>query len=484
MANSYAILNELIRSNSEVATFQKEKLGELTAKDFPFADSETLITALKQINEAILLVFEDLKIQYQELESEYSDEKSSEADPYEELLDDLLIYSKLLWNINQLVYFVEQSAREHVAQSTVFLISYLTKKYSSNSSFFLTPLFEHNFLYRNLGRHLRDLIVDSIPNADEILKGLPQNFSVLSFPEMHRDNILANILLAHEVGHFIVNVESLESKVTTHVKIDNKSFSEYVDNFGSQRIELKEEQRKISDFLQMEKVKTQILEYITKSIESWIRELLSDMIGFRLSGPVFVFALADELLTMLPHGLANERYPPTSYRLKLVLQEIKGKRFIESISDPDDRKKIDELIMKIEAYLNTPSDMNPDERLKIVYQSVQAVEPIIKSTVDEVTRGIEYSPAQFGKDICKLIRKLEEITPPCEIKDGSPANIISILNAGMIYKMTWMKGGKYSITKKEDIQETEHTINALVLRSIEMSVLEEQMLEYLHTTKG
>lgn len=67
-------------------------------------------------------------------------------------------------------------------------------------------------------------------------------------------------------------------------------------------------------------------------------------------------------------------------------------------------------------------------------------------------------------------------------KRCEPANIISILNAGMIYKMTWMKDGRYKASKREDIENTERTINALVLRSIEMSILEQQMLEHLQKT--
>ncbi|WP_337863493.1 hypothetical protein [Nitrososphaera sp.] len=418
MANSYAILSELIRSNSEVATFQKDKLSELAAKDFPFPDSERLITVLKEVNEEILIIFDELQSQFQKLEHS-DDDESDDENTYEELLGDLLVYSKLLWNINLLVYFVEQSAREHVSQSTVFLISYLTKKYTHNSSFFLTPLSEHNFLYRNLGRYLKDLIGDSIPNATEILKKLPENFSILSFPEIHRDNILANILLAHEVGHFIVNVEGLESKVNTKVKIDNKLFSDYMNRIGSATVEVNKKQRTISEFFEMEKVQAQILEQLTKSIESWIRELLSDMIGFRLTGPVFVFALADELLTMLPHGLANDRYPPTSYRLRIILAEIEKQKFIDAVENPEDRKKITGLIEKIKVYLTTPSAPNHDERLDIVYQAVDAVEPIIKQIADEATIGMQYASTQFGQDVCKLIKKLEEITPPCEIKDAN-----------------------------------------------------------------
>lgn len=473
MANAYAILNELIRSNAEVAAFQKDKLNELAAKDFPFSDSKKLIIALKEINEEILNTFDELRKEFQQLES------SDDVTQYQELQNDLSGYSKLLWNVNQLVYFVEQSAREHVSQSTVFLISYLTKRYAKHSSFFLTPLSEHNFLYRNIGRYLKDLIVDSIPNAQNILSKLPQNFSVLSFPEIHRDNILANILLAHEVGHFIVNFEGLESKVNTKVSIDNKLFSDYLQRVGSTEVKLDDKQRTLSEFFEMEKIHAQLLEILTRSIESWIRELLSDMIGFRLCGPVFIIALADELLTMFPHGLSNDRYPSTSYRIRIILNEIEGQKFMDAIENTEDRIRISQILQKIKDYTKTPSIKSDELLLDIVSNAVEAVESVIIQTANEATKGIHYTPQQFGKDISKLIVKLDELTPPCEIKDGEPANIISILNAGMIYKMTWIQDGKYKASKREDVEDTERTINALVLRSIEMSILEQQMLDHL-----
>jgi len=200
------------------------------------------------------------------------------------------------------------------------------------------------------------------------------------------------------------------------------------------------------------------------------------MIGFKLAGPVFIIALSEMLLSMFQHGMASDRYPPTSYRLQLLLEELDSQKFIDSVTY-EDQEKIREIINEIREYVKTPSVSIQDPILTMVYKAVDSVKTLITTTAHEVTKNMQYKPVSFGTDIPNLLKKLENLTPPCEIKDGEPANIISILNAGMIYKMTWMHGNKYASAKREDIEETERTINALVLRSIEMSVMHQNMLD-------
>jgi hypothetical protein len=479
LANPYAILNEFIRYNSEAASFQKEKIKELTVKDFPFSDSELFVNALRRINEEIIKKFDLLELNCQELHKRYDEDVLQDIDnTYNEIHEDLLFDSQLMWSIGELTHYVEASGREHVSQSTVFLVSYLTKQYEQSSSFFLTPLNEHNFQYRNLARRLRKLIKDSIPSAETILHDLRQNFSILSFPGIYRDNIVANILLAHEVGHFIVDTNKLESQITPKVRIDTFRLYEYSKRVASTPVDSRKKQPKISDFLDKEQIKTNISKSLVLSIESWIRELLSDMIGFKLSGPVFIFALANELLSMFPHGLANNNYPPPSLRLKFILNEIEKCGYVAELGGGY-KEAVKNLIEEIKSYIETPSLQSKDEFLHIVYDAINSVTSDINQVADKNTINMQYSPKSFGNDIPILLDKLMNIIPPCEISSNVPANIISILNAGMIYKMTWRKDQKYYAATVDDIEQTERTINALVLRSIEMSVLQQQCLNHL-----
>jgi len=470
LAHPYAILNELLRSNSEIVTFQKNKINELATKDFPF-DSKDLIDVLKAINKEIAKIFENLQQTFQDYQSKYTNVVFiTGANPYEDLLVDLLNHIQLVWIINALIHFMEQSSHENVSQSAVFLIDRLTKNFSEDSKFLLTPIFENNFTYRNIGKHISDLIRDALPNAKEILAKFPENFSILSFPAIHRDNIVSNILLAHEVGHFFINIKNLEQKIFSKIQIDVIKFRNYINNsvLGKKsQITEQETQTIIADNWG----------FLTQSIQSWIRELLSDAVGFRLTGPVFVFMLSETLLSLSHHSIMTRRHPPPSMRIKIILDQIEKRSFIKNLKNGN-KKNIEELLEQITDYVNTPKLSQENFLLEFVFESVSGVIDEINKIVDDETKNFQYSTQEFATNVPILMKKLDEIIPPCEIENEKPADVISILNAGIIYKMTWMKENKYNIKTVEERENLEKTVNALVLKAIELSVLDSMMLKH------
>ncbi len=452
MEKSFTIIGELIRSNTEIARFQQDNIQDLLTKDYPYEDSKRLIDVLEQINKEIIKILEGLKTNFSTLEKQREGGTPPDTIQYERLSNKLLIYSKLIWELNTILHYVEQSVRENVSQSTVFLINHLAREYEKTSSFFLTATTEHNYLYRDIKNEVRELIQDSIPNTVEIIARLRENFSRISFPTIYRDNIVTNVLLAHEIGHFIVELNKL-----------NKAFP------------------KITMKIPTIYAKEVTMDELTYTYEKWIVELWSDMIGFNLSGPVFFFALAEEMLSMFGPTAAGKRHPPPNYRLKLLLEEVESRKFIEAVKDDEERKRIKELVENIKNYIPDVKPVKPLHKLALKY--VDSIKDQIKKTANNTTKKVQYAPKSFGKDIPKLLQKLEDIIPPCEIEDGKPADIISILNAGMIYKMTWQnKAGKKKLSRKT-IDETERTINEIVLYSIELSVLQKEMLQNMKRKK-
>ena len=175
------------------------------------------------------------------------------------------------------------------------------------------------------------------------------------------------------------------------------------------------------------------------------------------------------------------------------MAEIDAMKFVEQVVEDEARVKVAKLLGNMKSFLTTPSAAqgnifdktlpsnfkNQDQLFAIVVKAVKSVQDKIKSVADNVTLGIQYSPPRFGMDIGILLKKMEETIPPCETEKGTPADIISILNAGIIYKMTWKDSGKLESSTKESIQDAENDINALVLHSIESSVLQKELLSYM-----
>ena len=563
MANPHEILGQLIRSSSEAAIFQKEKLTELSTKDFPFPDSRSFLEPLISINGAIISRFDEFRKEFDGLIKQNGSEES-----FLDLHDSIILHTGLLWSVNSLVHYVQQTAREYVSQSTVILVSHLTKQfgsqhlfdwnvssqndfsklkkflverfgiklssvrpkisretiqfqskekiqilldenglraflrirdksiyefickkkgntvsvYSRKSIFLLTPITESNFQYSDIGTRLKKWI-QVFPDQGKILSLLPDNMSLLSFPDIYRDNIVANVLLAHEVGHFMVNVKHLVSKI--NIKIDKDMLDAYLKKNISNEEGI-DKKKTISDshWLTGQKLKSLVYD----SIKNWIEELLCDMIAFRLSGPVFVFGMADLLLTHGKKSTLTNDYPHISYRLSHIISEIERMGFVERVTDKKYRKSIGELINKIKSFLNLPDEQDNnniifDENLpqslkdqqmlfKVVLKAVENSLKDINKIANEITKGLQYTSEKFGNDMSVLIPKLDDKIPPSETEGGKPADIISILNAGIIYKMTWRLSGKYDSSTIEAIQDTEKSINSLVLHAIESTSLQ------------
>lgn len=577
MANSYAILGQLIRSSAEAANFQKNKLKELSTKDFPFSGSHLFIKALMLINEGIISVFDKFRIEFDNLIQNSPETETSVEEDFTELQQSIILHTQLIWYFNRHIHYVEQTAREYVSLATVFLVSNLTKPYtdqfyfdwdncakdpsslfdflrerfqlkldkptihqlennnsieiisnnsvlkielnpdkrkavlrenetpiyefgckregnrlitySGTSIFLLTPVDKQNFEYLDIGTTLKKLI-PIFPNSDKILELIPENVSVLSFPEIYRDNIVANILLAHEVGHFIVKVKNLASQISREAQIDETMLSKYVNELSSSQVGLKE-QKTISHYIESERLSTLLRTSVEASITSWVEELLCDMIAFRFSGPVFVFGLSELLLSSGYYSVSTHDYPSPSYRIKFIISEIKRLKFLEYIEKNGDKENISRLLDEIESYVEISSGMqqvvfdkklpsgirNQEKLFDIVTKAVTSLEYKIRETAEIVTKYKEYKPEKFGKDLSKLIEKLEEVVPPCEVDRGIPSDLISILNAGIVYKMIWKSLGTFDSSNMENIQETEKNINGLVLHSIEASVFQRNILD-------
>jgi len=305
------------------------------------------------------------------------------------------------------------------------LLEDLTRTFK-NAKFFLTPIFEHNYSYRDLKNYLTK-VTEILPNTKHVLSLLPDHLSVLQFPDIYRDNLVANSLLGHEVGHFIDDVYGITEKITPKALINKAKFEDLLQRLKKD-IEV-EMRGPLPEFIKLEQIRTDLLTRINYSINRWIMELTSDLIAFRLCGPVFLFALSEFLLSRHHPDYSSDKYPPAVLRLGLLLEEFTDIGFIDYIQERGDKNLITELINGIKNYLDTTkTDSNTD----IVYDTVVSIKSLIKQEANSCTKGFQYEPKLFGEEVFKLIERLREFIPPCEIDYQKPANLVSILNAGMI----------------------------------------------------
>jgi len=98
----------------------------------------------------------------------------------------------------------------------------------------------------------------------------------------------------------------------------------------------------------------------------------------------------------------------------------------------------------------------------------------------------EYKPEQFAKDVFQLSRQLDFLVPPAEIEVGKPANPVSIINAGALYKTLLVENLYKALEATTSIDETKvrDKLHSLILKALELSDIETRMRELLKGGKS
>ncbi|MCH7680034.1 hypothetical protein IID10_11845, partial [candidate division KSB1 bacterium] len=211
------------------------------------------------------------------------------------------------------------------------------------------------------------------------------------------------------------------------------------DNEDSAKEKLKNK-GKLKD-AEKDKIKNEIHERIFSNIMAGAEEILCDLIGFRTMGPVLLFATVEFLLSETPTYKIYQNYPPPALRLQALIDEIKLGGFVEKLTG---ELKVDfkELVTNIEDHISPENIGNYSQEELLQYSTCKQIIPELRKIADGViTRHSElkYSAETFGSDLPILIKKLRRLIPPCENKRGIPANMISILNSGMIFRLLTKK---------------------------------------------
>ena len=457
MATNNQALKILVKSSKQLLLLQIERLEQLSAKDFPYSTSKEIIGLMHEIFKQILESIKNLEDQVETVK------KSEEI---KDIKTDLRLFTKFVFSQNETLNMLESSTREKVSQNTVFLIKYLTKKFLP-SKFLITAVFEHNFGITYWGKELQKAIKDMDVNISSYPK--PESFFILSFPAVYRDNLVANSILGHELGHFIIQDKFLLTGIKKpEVKYDTKLFKKLVET------KIKEVEK--GSHIPKNVIEAETKQYYNGKIKGevtfGIEEILSDLIGFRLFGPVMLFSLSEFLLVDRPSFIIGKQgYPPPSMRLRILLEELDATGYISKIKDKNLKKILETIIDSIDCFIKNDGKTNYDLEGQIKMDAWTNIIPKLKTIANNITKEMQYSKDAFGKDMPILIEKLADLTPPCEREQGIPASLISILNAGMIFRIAWNK-----LTKK-DLKDIEPKIDSLVLRAAEQSIIASQFNE-------
>src|SRR3990170_1561695 len=303
MAAEDAIPSILIQTVKESAFYTKNRLEELLSADYPYPTSQEFIRALIAIHKGLLQKLEQMDI------------TTKIENGFEEKAIAIQRYGQILNSLHSLLQILEMGRREYVPQGIVILIANTMKVFSSTAKFLLLPTYEYNYMYVELINPLKTALRDILVDLEKTL-GFADKFAIFWFPLAHKENALLNVLLAHEIGHFLSDEKQIVGKLISKVTIDQSKIQEIAQELLQTRLVTEKKDIKINDFFGLETAKAQVMLEVVAKVSEKLRELVADSIAFHLFGPAFLIALGNFLVTLQDPNVEPKGYPSPKVRLR------------------------------------------------------------------------------------------------------------------------------------------------------------------------
>jgi len=486
MAGSSLLIRNLLDTVKEEYFYHSKRVDQLKLGDYPFPWSSTLLTKLSEIDDAILRELDKLD---KELQQTKKDPQTIALT--KENLDAIQRYGQLVGVLHYVLTFFEIGHRQYLPEGTAVPIKNAIRLFDKSAAFVLVPIFEYNYIYLDLMKLLKTALQYALPDIEKIFSDMPGRYAVFGFPLIQKQNIISNTMLAHEVGHFVDEVAGLSDKILKRVTLDKKRIERIVNQLEKARVGERKEVR-LTYFISPDTLRAEITKLAVSQISQWLKELVSDAVAFHLFGPVFLHSLSNFLLSMVEIDEASSDHPPPRMRIKLLLEEFKEKKYAEilkGVKETDDKKMADDFVslsLELESILGTIKPGELTEFQELVMDSVQNVIPELKKEVNNYVISFEYRPEQFRDEVFQLSRRLDFIVPPAEIDVGKPALPVSILNAGLLYKMLLVRRlyGVFDAATSKDEIAVRDKLHALILKALELSDIETQMKQILKDSES
>lgn len=474
MAQPSLLIQNLLNATREEYFYHSNRVDQIRHNDYPFQCCLQFLDKLIKIDEEVLQELD-------RIEKEVIDNPNYSL---KESIEKIQRYGQLVGVLHYVLTFFEIGNREYIPIGTLVSLKNLIRKVDAVSAFTLIPIFDYNYIYLDLMVMLKRAARDALPDKiDEIFSGMPEKYAVFGFPLVMKNNVILNVILAHEVGHFMDDSAKISERILEHVSIDQKKIEKFAKRL--EKVKFGERQDiQLTYFISPDTLRADIMKMAATHISDWLKELVADILAFHCFGPAYLQSVSDFLMIMVKIDEASGDHPSPRFRIKLLLEEFKDKGFAK-ISE---NKSVNEQLRKYIGFfseLNDAIDDLPqttsDEFQEIVIDSVKKVIPTLKKEVTNFTSGLIYTPREFKADVTELSKHLDLIVPPVELEMGKTANPVSITNSGAFYKMMLINKLYTVFNAKNTMEEVKvrDKLHSLILKALELGDISEQMKKVL-----
>lgn len=360
---------------------------------------------------------------------------------------------------------------------------YTSEKFPRDLNIIIRPQWKYNYSYFNIIIILKR--IESVIGDEEtklkIDKIAPSCFPILSFAGLERDNVLQHIVLAHEIGHLIDEVEEITSNKNVSQDVSStfkrseilEKFREYLElsiKLIDEEDKKDKKERSAEDALfTQRKAISQAQNEISSRISKWLEEITADIIAVRIIGPSFIFALYQTQIAQVSKMGPVGDYPPPQIRLENCIrywkEEIdKDNKFFEAVATGTDHTEIitcirdflDKIERRESEISDAPSHIEELEKQKH-YLLTEILQQVVETSLDSIKKLLRLKVPSFklGSNLFLLIEELQNRITPVALEEEedddqcSKCDIATILNAGWMFWLTHQMDVRDSVEQKE-----------------------------------
>ncbi len=471
MAKTDCVLQILIHTVKEAGYYNINRFEEIRFKDYPFPASTEFIKAMIKIHKELLSKFDLLEQVIFTTKNEFKEQ-----------IIEVQRFGQMFSELHSLLQILEMGGRQYVPEFFAHLIGNMLNTHNPKAKFIFLPDYEYNYAYLEIITPLKVALRDAVSDIEKSLE-FAKKLTIFWFPLAHKDNMLLNSLLGHELGHFVNEERQIVDKLIAKITIPPAEIEEIAEEWLKTKLRAEKKEIKIDDYFGVETARAQVKKDVVQKISGQLKELVSDAVAFCIFGPVFLIAQNNYLTSLSNLEHKAKGYPSARMRLEFLVDlfysmgytaALEGGKKSENPTHQEISKKFAEVVEAIKGIMKKRAIVNEDKEEGLVYASIYRLKKDLWNEVQNAVKGQEYTAEMFANEVFKLTDIIDSFVPPAEIKLESPADPVSILNAGMLYELTSME--KMHEMLKDNTNEerlsTRHKLHKLIMKAGELSQIQ------------
>ena len=353
--------------------------------------------------------------------------------------------------------------------------------FTSDFELTLVPDFEYNYAFVGIETFAAGEIEKLERHSDLPTKaalaifkgkavGIKRWITFLHFPMADRDSAMNLCILAHELAHLVDKTQQIYQKLVPK-ELDKDSFEKLVANRRSSPVQAVPGGPRLTleTLLTPAGVESRVYLSCTEMLENWVREIIADILAVHAIGPACYFSFSDFFAYMGSENRPSMTHPPASFRLLLMLEELKDLGYISSSDNLDSALNAGEQRARLEAtQLTYPGEA------EVVHKTIQASLPVILQGIRTVISKYSFKASLYRDSVPKVLERLRDGIAPIEFYDQrrgvmQAASVQAILNAGWeLYKTDLATFYAHFKTGVEEMKMLAN-LNQLVFKAVEAS---------------